>query len=30
MDVSGIKGRSARRQRKVYTRIMRTGILWLL
>jgi phosphatidylserine/phosphatidylglycerophosphate/cardiolipin synthase-like enzyme len=30
MDVSGIKGRSARKQRTTYTRIMRTGIMWQL
>jgi putative cardiolipin synthase len=30
MDVSGIKGRSARKQRTTFTRIMKTGILWLL
>ena len=30
MDVSGIKGRSARKQRKTYTRILRTGIMWQL
>ncbi len=30
MDVSGMKGRSARKQRSTFTRIMKTGILWLL
>ncbi len=30
MEVSGIKGRSTRKQRTTFTRIMRTGIMWQL
>ena len=30
MDVSGIKGRSTRKQRKTFTRLMRTGTMWQL
>lgn len=30
IDVSGIKGRSARKQRSTFYNVMMTGILWLL